>query len=126
MKIKKETKTAHVIANNVVPLLVTPQLDENIPGKTAGNTPKSDLLGNPPKENSSNLQKLLESLNLDGIESWTEQQQQSVRNLLMEYQHLFAMNLCGLGKTSLVQHDIKLDDPTLFKEHYQRKTSKSI
>ena len=30
------------------------------------------------------------------------------------------MNLCELGKTSLVQHDIGLDDMTLFKEWYQR------
>ena len=38
----------------------------------------------------------------------------------MDYQHLFAMNLSELGKTSLVQHDIKFDDMTLFKEWYQR------
>ena len=30
------------------------------------------------------------------------------------------MNLSELGKTSLVQYDIKLDNPTPFKEHYQR------
>ena len=59
-------------------------------------------------------------MNLDGIESWTEQQQQSVRNHLMEYQHLFAMSLSELGKTSLVQHYIKLDDSTPFKKCYQR------
>ena len=38
----------------------------------------------------------------------------------MEYQHLFAMSLSELGKTSLVQHDIKLDNPTPFKECYCR------
>ena len=53
--------------------------------------------------------KLFESLNLEGIESWDEQQPQSVRDLIVEYQHLFTMNLNELGKTSLVQHDIKLD-----------------
>ena len=30
------------------------------------------------------------------------------------------MNLIKLGKTSLVQHDIKLDDMTPFKERYHR------
>ena len=30
------------------------------------------------------------------------------------------MNLSELGKTSLVQHDIKLDDMTQFKEQHQR------
>ena len=67
-----------------------------------------------------NLIKLFESLNLEGIESWGEQQQQSTSNLITEYQHLFVMNLSELGKTSLVQHDIKLDDMTPFKERYQR------
>ena len=38
----------------------------------------------------------------------------------MEYQHLFVMNLNELGKTSLVQHDIKLDVMMPFKERYQR------
>ena len=64
------------------------------------------------------LKNILKSLKLDGIESWDEHQQQSVRDLLVEYQHLFAMNLIGLGKTSLVKHNIKFDDATLFKEHY--------
>ena len=57
---------------------------------------------------------------MTGIESWTEQQQCSVRKLLEEYQHLFALNLKELGKTSLVQHEIKLSDKTPFKERYRR------
>ena len=120
LKIKKGTNIAHVEAGNVVPPIAVPQLNENIPKKVAGNVPKGDLLENLPKENRGRLQKLFESLNLNGIESGDEQQQQSVRNLLMEYQHLFVMNLSELGKTSLVQHDIKLDDITPFKECYQR------
>ena len=66
------------------------------------------------------LSKILEKLDLKGIESWTEQQQYSVRNLLEEYQHLFALNLKELGKTSLVQDEIKLSDKTSFKERYRR------
>ena len=54
------------------------------------------------------------------MESWTEQHQQSVRKPLEEYQHLFALNLKELGKTSLVQHDIQLSDKTPFKERYKR------
>ena len=66
------------------------------------------------------IDKILEGLNLQGIESWNEWQQQSARTLIREYQHLFALTLNELGKTSLVQHDIKLDDKTPFKERYQR------
>ena len=59
-------------------------------------------------------------MNLQSIESLNEQQQQLARVLTREYQHLFALTLNKLGKTSLVQHDIKLDDEIPFKERYQR------
>ena len=66
------------------------------------------------------MTKILEKLDLEGIESWTEQQQYSVKKLLEEYQHLFALTLKELGKTSLVQNEIKLSDKTPFKERYRR------
>ena len=106
-----------VEASNVVPPLLIPQLNENVPKKVAGNAPKGDLLGNLPEENESTLKKLFKSLNLNN-KSWNEQQQQSVRDLITEYQYLFAMNLSELCKISLVHHDIKLDDTTPFKECY--------
>ena len=65
------------------------------------------------------MEKIFKSLNLQGIESWSEQQQ-SAKSLIREYQHLFAMTLNELGKTSLVQHDTKLNDKTPFKERCQR------
>ena len=64
--------------------------------------------------------KILEQLDLTGIESWTEQQQNAVKELLEEYQHLFALNLKELGRTSLVQHEIKLSNDKPFKERYRR------
>ena len=106
-------KIAHVEANNVVSPLMAPQLDENVPGKVVGKPLKCNLLENLPKGNDSRLKKLFENLNLKGIETWEEQQQQSARDLITEYQHLFVMNLSELGKTSLVQHDIKLDDDSV-------------
>ena len=117
LKLKKGTKTAHVEASNVVPPSTVPQWNENIPKKVAGNAPKGDLLKRLPKENGSRLEILLERLNLDGIVSWDEEQEQPVRDLVVEFQHLFAMNLSELGKTSLFQHAIKLDI-TSFKECY--------
>ena len=66
------------------------------------------------------MSKILETLDLMGIESWTEQQQSSFRKLSEEYQHLFALNLKELGRTSLIQHEIKLNDKTPFKERYRR------
>ena len=113
-------KIAHVEASNVVPSFANSQVSKNILEKVAGNVPKSNLLENRPKKGGGRVEKILESLNLQDIESWTEQQKQSARNIIREYQHLFALNLSELGKTSLVQHDIKLDDMTPFKEWYRR------
>ena len=64
--------------------------------------------------------KILEQLDLTDIESWTEQQQCLVKKLLEEYQYLFALNLKEFGRTSLVQHEIKLSNDRPFKERYRR------
>ena len=72
------------------------------------------------KEKNKRISKILEQLDLTGIESWKEQQQSSVKKLLEEYQHLFALNLKELGRTSLVQHKIKLSSDKPFKERYRR------
>ena len=81
---------------------------------------KETYFGTFPKRIEEDLIKKFESLNLSDIVSWNEQQKQSVRDLLTEYKYLFAMNLSELGKTFMVQHDIKLDDMTPCKELYQR------
>ena len=119
IKVRKGVKIAHVEASSIVPMMVNQGLPKNMLEKEAGNAPKSTLLENIPNMKEK-IDKILENLSLQGIESWTEQQQQSAKSLIMEYQHLFALTLNGLGKTSLVQHNIKLDDETPFKERYQR------
>ena len=75
-------------ASNVVPPIVATESYRNIPQKAAGKVPKDNLLRSVPKEKKGRLQQLFGSLNLNGIESWDEPQKQSVRDLLMEYQHL--------------------------------------
>ena len=111
---------AHVEASQVVPPLDGSLVLEDICEKATRDIPKENQSKDPPKKDDERLSKILEKLDLKGIESWTEQQQCSVRKLLEEYQHLFAPNLRELGKTSLVQHEIKLDDKTPFKERYRR------
>ena len=117
LKVKGGTKIAHVEASNIVPTMVNQGLPENMLEKEAGNALKSTLLENVPNVKEERIDKILESLCLQGIESWNEQQQ-SAKSLIREYQHLFALTLNELGKTSLVQHNIKLDDKTPFKERY--------
>ena len=49
-------------------------MSENILEKGAGNSPKSDLLANIPEAKQKRIKEILESLNLQSIESWNEQQ----------------------------------------------------
>ena len=105
LKIKKGIKIAHVEASNIVTPLISSQVPKSVPEQFVGNAPENNLLENLPKEKEGRVKKIFESLNLQGIEFWNEQQQQSAKALITEYQHLFAMNLSELGKTSLVQHD---------------------
>ena len=73
--------------------MVSQGMPKNMLKKEAGNAPKSTLLENVPDKREERIRKILESLNLQGIESWNEQQQQSARTLKREYQHLFALTL---------------------------------
>ena len=104
---------AHVEASQVVPPLDSPVVWEDMYEKVTRDIPKENQSEDSSKKNDERLSKILERLDLEGIGSWTEQQQCSVRKLLEEYQHLFALNLRELGKTSLVQHEIQLSDKTL-------------
>ena len=103
-------KVAHVEASQVIPPLEKSSEEREVGG---GNQFLSE-------EKNERILKILEELDLTGIESWTEQQESVVKELLEEYQHLFALNLKELGRTSLVQHEIKLSDDKPFKERYRR------
>ena len=112
LKLKKVMNMAHVEASQVIPLLEEPAEESKVCGNWQGEVPTEGK--------NERISKILQQLDLTGIESWTEQQQNVVKELLEEYQHLFALNLKELGKTSLVQHEIKLSDDKPFKERYRR------
>ena len=103
---------AHVEASQVVPPLEKPLGKEEVC--------KESQFENLDEGKNERILKILEQLDLTGIESWTEQQQCLVQKLLEEYQYLFALNLKELGRTSLVQHEIKLSNDRPFKERYRR------
>ena len=112
LKLKKGMSVAHVEASQVIPPLEEPAEEKEV----CGNNPCKV----PTEERNERISKILQQLDLTGRESWMEQQQNLVRKLLEEYQHLFALNLKELGRTSLVQHEIKLSDDKPFKERYRR------
>ena len=112
LKLKKGMNVAHVEASQVVP----PLEESSGERKVCGNSQFKTLA----EERNERISKILKQLDLTGIGSWMEQQQNSVKKLLEEYQHLFALNLKELGRTSLVQHKIKLSNDKPFKERYRR------
>ena len=63
---------------------------------------------------------LFEKVDLMGIEHWSLDEQEQVRELFKEYGQLFTLDDLELGHTSVVKHEIKLNDYTLFKERYRR------
>ena len=64
------------------------------------------------------LNKLFTKLDLSGIQDWPEDLQQEVHDLMVKYQHLFALNDLELGKTYKVKHEIKLTNSVPFKDRY--------
>ena len=63
---------------------------------------------------------ILEQLNLEGLESWTGEQQQSSKDLLVDSADVFSQSDLDLGKCNTIKHAIKIIDPQLFKERYIR------
>ena len=114
LKLKKGMNVAHVEASQVVLPLEKPLEKEGVC--------RESQFKNLAKGKNERMSKILEQLDLTGIESWMEQQQCLVKKLLEEYQYLFALNLKELGRTSYVQHEIKLSNDRPFKERYRRIT----
>ena len=63
---------------------------------------------------------ILDQLNLEGLNSWTREQQQSARDLLVDSADVFAKTDLDLGKCNIIKHAIKITDPQPFKECYRR------
>ena len=62
---------------------------------------------------------ILQKLDLSGIDEWEPQIQQDAQDLIPEYACIFSQNDLDLGKTSIIKHSIKVNDPTQFKQCYQ-------
>ena len=54
---------------------------------------------------------MVEQVDLSSIQNWSGGLQQQVKELLMEFQDIFALNDLELGRTNLVKHHIPLTNP---------------
>ena len=118
---------ARVTAANVVPpmLAPSPSTNENELEYVTREHKKGSVLENAdenknkPEPTSDRLNELFSKLDLTGIQEWSDDLQQQVHNLIVEYQHFFALNDLELGKMSKVKHEIKLSNPVPFKDRYR-------
>ena len=62
----------------------------------------------------------MDQLNLEGLNAWTEDQQQAAKDLLVDSSDVFSENDLDLGKCNILKHSIKITDPQPFKERYRR------
>ena len=65
-------------------------------------------------------EKLLEKLNLDGLAHWSPENAAVVRELVLGYHDVFALESNELGCTSAIEHEIHIENGKPFKEWFQR------
>ena len=63
---------------------------------------------------------ILDQLNLEGLERWTGEPQQSAKDLLVDSADVFSQFDLDLGKCNSIKHAIKITDSQPFKERYRR------
>ena len=63
--------------------------------------------------------KLMATLDLSGLDQWSEEKVEHAHELLLEYHDIFSLDDNELGCTSQVKHNIKVTDDEPFKEQFQ-------
>ena len=63
---------------------------------------------------------MVEKIDLNSIQKWSKGLQQQVKELVIEYQDIFALNDLELGKINLVKHHIPVTNPVPFKDRHAR------
>ena len=71
-------------------------------------------------KNGDRVSKLMAKLKLDGMSGWDPKWQVKAVDLMRRYQDIFALESMELGKTDLVKHIIRVENPVPFKERYRR------
>ena len=62
----------------------------------------------------------MDQLNLEGLDYWTEDQQRTAKELLIDSADVFSKDDLDLEKCNILKHDIKITGPQPFKERYRR------
>ena len=64
-------------------------------------------------------EKLLENMNLDGLAHWSPENAVVMRELVLAYHDVFALESNELGCTSAIEHKIRIENGEPFKEQFR-------
>ena len=105
---------AELVAANLVPNKIVPQFIEE---KENSKLAKSGQLQVGKKKR---IEKLMEKLELSGMKTWSKECQIEAEQTMKDFEDIFTLELLELGRTNLVKHTIKVNNPIPFKEQYRR------
>ena len=112
--LRKGKVVAELAAANLIPNKVAPRFIED---KKRTKLVKSGQLQ---VRKEKRIDKLMEKLDLSGMEAWTKECKWEAEQTMKDFEDIFALEPLELGKTNLVKHSIKVDNPIPFKERYRR------
>ena len=122
VKLKPGTKIGTVITDNTV-LTMQVANDFDVNGQErdssmSAQVESTDILRET-SDVSNDLKDILKKLNLSRMEECEPNLQQAAQDLICEFTCIFSKDNLDLGKTSIVKHSIKVNDPVLVKEWYR-------
>ena len=108
--LKKGVLVAHVMSASLVPPTeLSPEMEATLGTETK---PEPMLV-------MVRQEKLLEKLNLDTLAHWSLRNAAAVRELVLAYNDVFALESNELGCTSAIKHEICIDNSEPFKEWFR-------
>ena len=109
--LKKGVPVAQVVSASLVPPVELSPEKETTLGMESRPKPMSVAV---------RQEKLLEKLNLDGLAHWSPENVAAVRELVLAYHDVFALESNELGCTSAIEHEIRMENSEPFKERFWR------
>ena len=107
--LKKGVPVARVVSASLVPPVeLSPEIEAAL-----GEEPRLE-----PLLVAARHEKLLEKLNLDGLAHWSPENAVAVRELVLAYHDVFALESNELGCTSVIEHKIHIENDEPFKEQF--------
>ena len=108
--LKKGVPVVQVMLASLVPHMeLSPEMEATL-GTEARQEPMSVV---------ARQEKLLEKLSLDGLAHWSLRNAVVVRELVLAYHDLFALECNELGCTSAIEHEIRIKNSEPFKEQFR-------